>query len=398
MLNGATSLLPLLTVNENNSLYYNISIVVFCMIATVNHLFPENLAGTTHIVKMLVSNILFSLMNFPAPFGVIISISDLSPILSHDKHFKYFGEKFLQIPRQIIEAFLLYRIFQTHAIDCILMVAFKIIYFIERRNRIKKNNRNDFSILHSAEHFGLYFLFKDLTNTTFDITKYLTFFTIYLCLVAILVYVANIFFSWNFEKRTPDWVREHEGLTVVLREKVAKNRGSKKIYNYFLKFWAWNLKFEFVSWRKLEKYCESLVKIINPDEYDIIIGICTGGGFVGAYTAKLMNKPFQLIKSKLWSEKSFYQNVSQLTNYFLGRDFAPKLSEMPNVKDLRVLLIDDTTCTGVTFNNVMKALLDIGQARSVKTCCIRIKGVFTPDIYLEDKRVPIFWEWGVEVD
>jgi hypothetical protein len=99
MINATTSLLPLLTIDQKNSYYYNISIFCFSLVATVNHVLPENLDGMTHVVKLLFSNILFSLVDFNPILGFILSLSDLTPLLSENKKVKNFGEKFMQLPR-----------------------------------------------------------------------------------------------------------------------------------------------------------------------------------------------------------------------------------------------------------------------------------------------------------
>lgn len=59
MVNATTSLLPILAVNVQNTLYLNTSLVFFTSIATINHIFPENFEGVTHLVKLFVSNIIF---------------------------------------------------------------------------------------------------------------------------------------------------------------------------------------------------------------------------------------------------------------------------------------------------------------------------------------------------
>ena len=42
MINSATSLLPLFWLNDSNTIYLNSSIVIFVIIASVNHVLPEN--------------------------------------------------------------------------------------------------------------------------------------------------------------------------------------------------------------------------------------------------------------------------------------------------------------------------------------------------------------------
>jgi hypothetical protein len=43
-------------------------------------------------------------------------------------------------------------------------------------------------------------------------------------------------------------------------------------------------------------------------------------------------------------------------------------------------------------------ILDVGKASSCLTMTMWISDNFIPDFYYSKKRVPICWEWGVELD
>jgi hypoxanthine phosphoribosyltransferase len=397
MINAATAWIPLLTIDPKNSYYYNFSVLFFSLVAASNHVLPENLDGFTHLVKLLFSNVLFSLINLNPFLGILLSLSDLIPLFTNNKSIKQAGELFMQIPRQFIEFYLIYGIINEHPIDCSLMILFKLIYYLERKARIKIKTRNDYSILHSAEHIGLYLLFKDLNGIEFNIKLFINLLIVYIIIVALYLNFVNHYIQANIMERAPEWVKENPTLKGILFEKISKNKQSYKWQNFVVKPWLSHLKLEFVTWRSIEHHCNIILEKINPDNFDIVVGIVTGGSFIGGYMAKKIDKPFLVINSKLWSDISFKDNFVQSYSYFLGYDFQPKIGEVPDVKDKRILLADDTTYTGITMKNVIRVFMENG-AKSIETVCLWYKGEYMPNYYYSNKRVPIIWEWGSEVD
>lgn len=82
----------------------------------------------------------------------------------------------------------------------------------------------------------------------------------------------------------------------------------------------------------------------------------------------------------------------------MGIDINPKIYDIPLVKGKRILLVVDTTYTGVTLTKVMKLLIEICEAKTVKAMVMWMEGKFSPDYFYRTKRVPIMWEWGSEID
>jgi len=397
MINAATAWVPLMTIGQDNSYYYNFSILFFSLVSAANHVLPENLDGLTHFVKLLFSNILFSLLDVHPGIGILLSLSDLTPLFTDNKLAKKIGELFMQIPRQIIELYLIYGLLKIHPIDCSLMILFKLIYFFERKIRILTKTRNDYSLFHAAEHVGLYLLFKDLTGKKFDIRLFVNLLIVFMCIVALFLNYVNHYIKANILVRAPEWVRNNVPLKTILINKISKNKESLKWQNFVIKPWLSHMKLEFITWNCIEHHCDLILKKIDPNNFDIVVGIVTGGAFIGAYLSKKMNKPFLIINSKLWSDISFTENAIQSYSYILGYDFEPKIGEVPDVKNKRILLADDTIYTGTTMKNVSKKLLENG-AKSIETFSLWYKGELVPNYSFSNKRVPIIWEWGSEMD
>lgn len=399
MINTSTSLFPLVTISQNNSMYYNTSVLVFSMIASINHVLPENLNGITHVVKMLFTNVLFSLININPFYGLIISLVDLSPLFIKGDKSKKLGESLLQMPRLWIEIFLMHRIFYENSLDVMIMIICKIIYYFERKARIKKGVRNDFSSWHAAEHMGLYLLFKDSVNVDFCLKTYATiFFSTFIFLIGLFLHFFNAYLHMVHIKRAPVWVKNSPELMTLLNEKLIQNKTSLKYRNYIIKPWASHLKFEFVTWNAIERICVSIITKITPNDYDVVVGITTGGAFVAKYIAHRLNKPFLTVKSKFWSNINIIQNYRQTIKYLSGIKQIPNLGELPDVSGKRVLLVDDTTYTGITLSGIMNSLLENGKATKVTTAVMWTRGCHSPDFFYTNKRIPIIWEWGAEVD
>lgn len=403
MVNATTSLLPILAVNVQNTLYLNTSLIFFTSIATINHIFPENFEGVTHLVKLFVSNIIFSLIGLNPIFGFLISILDLSPLYFTNKRYVQIGELIVQIPRQIIDVYLIYILFvdKQMVMESIFILVSKLIYFLERQLRIKRGERSNFYLLHCFEHLGMYVLITSLTDQDiFRPYQFLILFVIFGFIWSALIFIYNLFIYMNLDKRTPDWIKKDPNLVSILKNKVEKNLFSAKYHNYICKPWTTHLKMEIITWGKLIKCCEVLnLKIIESNlKFDSVVGISTGGAFIGAYMAKLMNLPYNIIHSKLWSGTNFLENTTKIVKFFSGTDIKPDIQGLPSIAGHTILLCDDTTYTGVTMSKCKTYCLDVLKCKEVYTLNLWIHERFIPDFYIKPKRVPIFWEWGAEMD
>jgi len=402
MFNAATTLFPIMCIQEENGLYLNLSLGGFVIIATINHMFAENLEGWTHVVKMFVSNILFSILKIDPIIGVLISLLDITPLIfkNNQKLTKY-GEMIVQYPRQIIDLYFIYSIVVEKEMYYRAAFIFlsKFIYFLERKTRIKRGERNNFYFLHCFEHVGLYVLLCSLLNVeVFQLLFYIKIFFTFMAFWCTMIFTSNYYLYIYQKSRAPSWLLENELLIDVLDKKLQKNLFAGKFHNYICKPWTYHLKMEFISWNKIEKSCEELSTKINPADFDAVVGISTGGAFIGAYMAKLLNKPYFVIHSKLWSGTNFLENSRKALGFFMGKDINPNIDGLPDLQGMRILLCDDTTYTGITMNKCKKYCYEKCKASEVKTLNFWIHDRFIPDFYLKRKRVPIFWEWGWEMD
>jgi len=402
MINATTSLIPILTIfGDKTDVYYNTSVFFFSIIATINHIFPENLNGTTHLVKLLVTNILFSIIKVPAVLGFTVSLIDLTPIFTKNKTLIKIGELFLQVPRQVIDVYLVYKLsfIDNYHYRGMFIVICKVIYYLERRLRIKRGERSNFYFFHCAEHFGLYTLLMTYAQASISIFSYIKLFICFIFGWSVLIFLINLYFYLYHEERVPHYIKHNKEMMDILKKKLNKNLFDGKVYNYICKPWTTHLKMEIITWRTIEYNCRILSSRLDPNEIDIVVGIATGGVFVAAAIGNMINKPVKIINSRLWSGITFYENYKKVSNFFMGsEEVKPKISGIPDLQGKRILLCDDTTYTGLTIMNCIDWAKNICYAKSVKTLIIWTHRRFIPDYSIGQKRVPIIWEWGAEVD
>jgi len=87
----------------------------------------------THSVKLLMSNLLFALIGIDPVLGIPISLIDLLPWLGSSANLKKFGEAALQYPRVIIDAILVYNLYNDgYNLTVLGIVISKVIYYLER--------------------------------------------------------------------------------------------------------------------------------------------------------------------------------------------------------------------------------------------------------------------------
>lgn len=402
MFNAATTLFPIMCIQEKNDLYVNSSLIGFVFIATINHMFPENLDGLTHIVKLLVSNILFSILKIDPIIGISISLLDIIPLIfRNNKNLTKYGEMIVQYPRQIIDFYFIYVIIveKEYYYRAAFIFISKFIYYMERKTRISACERNNFYFLHCFEHIGIYVLLCSLLDVEiFQIVFYIKIFLSFMLFWCTMIF-SYTFYLYKYQKqRAPQWLLENDLLVQVLDNKLQKNLFKGKFHNYICKPWTYHLKMEIINWTRVEECCKELANKMDSSEFDAIVGISTGGAFIGAYMAKLLNKPYYIIHSRLWSGTNFLENSRKAIGFFMGKDINPDIQGNPDLKGMRVLLCDDTTYTGITMNKCQKYCYENCNAASVKTLNFWIHDRFKPDYYIKRKRVPIFWEWGAEMD
>ncbi|MGC9180475.1 MAG: phosphoribosyltransferase [Vulcanisaeta sp.] len=127
------------------------------------------------------------------------------------------------------------------------------------------------------------------------------------------------------------------------------------------------------KWEDIERGVLKLVQDILKSDFqpDAIIGISKGGVIIASLISDMLGIPTDLMQLSHW-------NFSRVKNNVIIK-YRPSI----DVRNLRVLLIDDVSDTGLTLNEAREELMKVG-AREVKTAVLDYKVLsskYVPDYY-----------------
>lgn len=133
------------------------------------------------------------------------------------------------------------------------------------------------------------------------------------------------------------------------------------------------MKYKKISWQELIKDCTVLARKIKKGEVDEIIAISRGGSVIGRIFSDLLSLPMNHIA--LASYVDFVQQREPQIIGFLTKQYNRE----------RVLLIDDLSDTGKTFQQAVR-YLNTKNIKKIYTLAPYIKPhtTFFPDYYLRN--------------
>ncbi len=146
------------------------------------------------------------------------------------------------------------------------------------------------------------------------------------------------------------------------------------------------------TWEDLEEMMQSTCQEIKDERYlpDLIVGIKSGGALIAKYVAQCFgNIEFAYVKVSHYSDqsRSTVRSLQQIRKE--ARITEPVQIE---VKDRRILLVDDQTATGGSMEAGKTYLLELG-AREVKTFCLFAKEVNLVDFHSR-RGLAVYFPWG----
>ncbi len=146
----------------------------------------------------------------------------------------------------------------------------------------------------------------------------------------------------------------------------------------------------YVPWSKALRMCYRLAELVIDSGYDVevIVTISRGGLIPARIVSDVLGvDEFYTIRSKFWG---------------IGGRIAPepiiKMYEGVEVRNKRVLLVDEVVDTGATMTKVVRILQGL-KAKEVRTAVLHYKltSSLRPDYYVEEVRkwVWIFYPWSL---
>lgn len=424
---GATVLLCV-TINPSNLWYW-----MFSIIGAWNHFFPGSMWRGNNIVKIPFT-VIISKGWIPDPLIWIVMLMDclaLTPV-QNMQNFEIVGGI---LPQGIIlYAQFVMMIYGTIWIKFLVfcMIILQLIYFYERRVRIKNGDRENFGILHVCEHISVYcyLLITQSENYLLSLQYTAYLFLLLLILPGITFFIINMYIFANYLQRLQKhYSNFDQGLMSILHKKILKNCFSLHLYNYIIKPYSYKLSWEYMSWTKIDSIISKLCdKIINDSYYpDLIIGVASGGAFCvekivhqlneksSCHNKAIIKKPITCyVKAGFWSDKTTKEACEQAFSYVFDKEYLrngkveismlalPEKDVLCDVSDVKnILVFDDTVSTGMTLYKVLE-----WTKQKFPLADVRSATLITPDGYNKYKidyqashgNVPMLWEWGVELD
>ncbi len=150
------------------------------------------------------------------------------------------------------------------------------------------------------------------------------------------------------------------------------------------------MKVIYISWNEALRICYELAgKIIDDGEiFDSIVTISRGGVVPARILSDVLGiDDFHTIRSKFWG---------------IGGKIADepiiKLDEMPDIKNKKILVVDEVVDTGSTLTKIINLLRELG-AKQIKTATLHYKASssLVPDYYARKlyEWVWIFYPWSL---
>lgn len=212
----------------------------------------------------------------------------------------------------------------------------------------------------------------------------------------------------NNSHKLPTWFSTDSKVIEFYNDKV-KNLKDNFSYSVFLYKNLNKLFFtsKVISWRNIE----NIINTVKIDEdFDIVIGIFSGGGFIAEYVKKKYSIPdIGYVRIKNYSDNDITTQIKHAAYGMYIRDkkfnkgdkikYVKLIFEKNlNVKGKKVLIVDDTISTGLTSKFAKKLMYKRG-AIDVKMFALYASAPGHADyVYLCPSDVPIFWPWGAETN
>jgi len=153
------------------------------------------------------------------------------------------------------------------------------------------------------------------------------------------------------KQAVPEWVTGSPYLKDIYEKKIGKPISLTDIFNRLTCFIVPSCNTNQIDWKLFEEHCEILREKTKADTYDYVVGIESGGAFVG----RALRSDCKYIKISKYDDNP---NI-------LGPPVIKTVDDLSVLRDARVLVVDDQMCTGQTMATAHKYLMEVCGARHV---------------------------------
>jgi len=273
-------------------------------------------------------------------------------------------------------------------------------YFWERNQRIRAGRRWEYGWLHCLEHVAVWVFLLVVNAPVLDRPRSWTLHMGVLAVVALGLTIAGIVTNAaifrSLERELPPWF--DPGLREALREKSRANTFSHRLQHYIVKPFTPKMVNRRVQWPDIEGMVAS---IAVGEPFDAVVGVTSGGAFIaGCVAARLGIASAHYVESRFWSRMPLHRNLLASLRYYAGAANDTEVRFLGGDVDLsgqKVLLVDDSVCTGATLAAAARLCRARGAAE-VKTLALFVDPAHPTDYFYERSKTPLVWPWGWEAD
>jgi hypoxanthine phosphoribosyltransferase len=129
------------------------------------------------------------------------------------------------------------------------------------------------------------------------------------------------------------------------------------------------------------------------------LGLAPGGAFIARYVAHHAGvSEVYYARSRNWSNLSLADNARKFLKYYAEKQIDVEVTlplDCGSLAGKRILLVDDSTCTGTTMRALTDKLMAAG-AMEVKQYALFCSKHHITDYYFQVLYTPLVWPWGWE--
>lgn len=386
-----------------------VAIAVFAVVAVTNHLEPVRCKRLTHVVKAAYTHVLAASLltrvdgtwtSIVAAVAVVVSVCDLLPLTQPPQSRVANALEAVGGVTRAIVVVVAFALAGLPLLPVLLFAGCSVVYAKERRARIAANRREAYSGLHALEHVAVWVLLVTVNAPVLEVRVVVVGCVLAVVPIAVPLIVCGVAFNiatWRaVSQHMPAWVDPQ--MRPFLEEKARANALSLRLQHYVIKPFTPRIAVHHVRFDDIEQ----LVAMLPTDSrYDVVVGVMSGGAFIAPLVARHVGAARVVYaRSRLWSQSAFTTNVRAVLRYYFGRGnrTAVTFLDAPvDLRGLRVLVVDDSVCTGATLASVREACVAAGAA-DITTAALFCDTAHPTDLFAVQGRTPLIWPWGWESD
>jgi len=216
--------------------------------------------------------------------------------------------------------------------------------------------------------------------------------TIFL-IVIITVHVNN-----KMKSHIPTWL-DHELYYII--DKKTNIHFFHKCLNVVANIIVYNMSL-YCSWNDFERHMNKLIEKTSAYNYDMIVGIKSGGAFMANYIGKSLGKNYTYVKMSKKCNKNTFDSIVNVIDNLTKSNVKFSMCDPihMDLTNMNILLLDETSDSGRTFLNTRDYLINEKKVAKVTCACFyanpKIKQLFGDNLITINPYGYILYPWGFD--